>query len=259
MTAYEVYAIRYATVDRMRSENFIARDPHDGPMPMDYFLWLVRGGGRTVLLDTGFGEAAAQARGRHLIQHPVDALRGFGIDPHEIEDVVISHMHYDHAGNLDAFPNACFHLQDRELAFATGRSMRHALLRQPFDVEDVVQMVRHVFDGRVRFYDGDQVLFDGLSLHLIPGHAHGLQAMRVETRRGAVVLAADGSHFYANIEEGNPFPVVVDVAATLEGYDRLLRLAGSIDRIIPGHDPLVKERYPRLESDSCEAWILHGA
>lgn len=258
MTHYEAYAIRYATMNRKRSDNFLAHDPHDGPMPMDYFIWLVRGGGRTIVFDTGFDEAAARARGRDLIQHPADALRSFGVAPEEIQDVVISHMHYDHAGNLDAFPNARFHVQDREMAFATGRAMRFKLISQPFDVEDVVRMVRYTYDGRVCFHDGDVCLFDGLSLHLVPGHAHGLQAMRLETRRGGVVLAADASHFYANMEDGNPFPIVVDVAATLEGYDRLLRLAGDVDHIIPGHDPLVKERYPRLADASCEAWILHA-
>jgi glyoxylase-like metal-dependent hydrolase (beta-lactamase superfamily II) len=101
-------------------------------------------------------------------------------------------------------------------------------------------------------------LIDGLSLHLVPGHAQGLQVMRVETRCGGVVLAADASHFYANMENGNPFPVVVDVTATLEGYDRLLRLAGDVDHIIPGHDPLVKKRYPRLADEGCEAWALHA-
>jgi glyoxylase-like metal-dependent hydrolase (beta-lactamase superfamily II) len=257
MPNHEVFALRYATVERTRNENFLAADPHDGPMPMDYYIWVIRGGGRTVLLDTGFDHDAARRRKREFLQHPADALRAFGIAPEEIEDVVVSHLHYDHAGNLDMFPNARFHLQDREMAFATGRAMRHALMRHPFDVEDVVGMVRLIYDGRVCFHDGDAPLFDGVSLHLIPGHAKGLQAMRVNTALGQVVLASDASHFYANMEDRNPFPVVVDVAATLEGYDRLRQLAESPDNIVPGHDPLVRERYPQVAGTGFEAWELH--
>ncbi len=97
---YEVYAIRYATHARQRSENFMLRDPHDGPMPMDFFVWLLRSGEREILVDTGFNAAAAAARNRNLLRCPIKALRNLGVDPDGIKDVVLTHLHYDHAGNL---------------------------------------------------------------------------------------------------------------------------------------------------------------
>jgi glyoxylase-like metal-dependent hydrolase (beta-lactamase superfamily II) len=257
MVAYEIFAIRYATVDHSARDNFLIRDIHDGPMPMDYYVWLLRNGDRTVLVDTGFDRPAAEARGRTLLQHPVDALQAIGIAAQAIQDVIITHLHYDHAGNLSAFPNATFHLQDAEMAYATGRCMCHGVLRRPFEVEDVVTMVRRVYDGRVRFHEGDATLFPGVSVHLVPGHTRGLQAVRVETARGGVVLASDASHFYANMERRNPFPIVVDVAQMMESWGRLLALAETPDHVVPGHDPLVRALYPKLASDRLEASLLH--
>ena len=240
---YEVFALRYATVERRPAENFISPDPHDGPFSMDYFVWAIRGEGRTIVVDTGFGAAAAEKRGRTLLRPPREALAALGIDCSEVEDVVITHLHYDHAGNLADFPKARFHLQDAEVAYATGRLMRHDMLRHAYDVEDVVSMVRRVYAGRVVFHDGEAEIAPGISLHRIGGHTKGLQAVRVATARGNVVLASDATHFYANIRGRDPFPIVVDVAAMLEGYETLERLADSPDHIVPGHDPEVMRRY----------------
>src|SRR5438046_8010495 len=106
-------------------------------------------------------------------------------------------------------------------------------------------MLRRVYAGLVRFHEGDAELFPGLSLHLIGGHTMGLQVVRVSTRRGWVVLASDASHFYANMEQSRPFPIVWSLADMLAGYDRLRSLAASPGHIIPRHDPMVLERSHR--------------
>jgi glyoxylase-like metal-dependent hydrolase (beta-lactamase superfamily II) len=242
--AYEVYAVKYAHHERRASHNFIGGDPHDGPMPLDYFVWLVRGQGREVLVDTGFSAAMAAKRGRQHLRCPTQGLRLLGVNSSELRDVVITHLHYDHVGGFELFPRATFHLQEREMGYATGRYMCQECFRGAFEAEDVVGMVRRVYDGRVRFHDGDAEVMPGVSLHLIGGHTMGLQAVRVATRRGAVVLASDASHFYANMEQVRPFPIVWSVAEMVDGYRRLRQLAESPAHIIPGHDPLVLQRYP---------------
>lgn len=152
--AYEIYALRYATMSpRTPSMNFLAPDPHDSAaQDLDYFVWLIRGGGRDILVDTGFNAEEASARARKLTLNPVDALERFGVKASAIRDIIVTHLHYDHAGNLDRFANARFHLQEREMAYATGRCMCNGLLRHPFSVEHVTQMVRHVYGERVNFY-----------------------------------------------------------------------------------------------------------
>ena len=255
MEHYEVYAIRYARHDRRASENFLGGDPHDGPMPLDYYVWAIRGATKTYIVDTGFGAEQARLRRRELLRSPVEGLKAIGIDPDKVEDVIITHMHYDHAGGLDLFPNATFHIQDREMAFCTGRSMCHPTFSQSMAVEDVVGMVRRLFAGRVQFHDGDDEIAPGLSLHFIGGHTMGLQSVRVMTRRGAVVLASDAAHLYAHLEQRRAFPVVYNVAEMLEGHDRLRRLASSSRHIVPGHDPLVAKRYPAARPE-LEGFVL---
>ena len=243
---YEVYAIKYAHHARRASENFIGGDPHDGPMPLDYFVWLVRGNGREIVVDTGFSAAVAAKRGRDHLRCPAAALRLLGVDGSTVQDVVITHLHYDHVGNFDLFPEATLHLQDLEMRYATGRHMSEQAHSGAYDVEDVVGMVRRAYAGRVRFHDGDAEICPGVSLHLIGGHTMGLQAVRVRTRRGWLVLASDASHFYANMEQQRPFPIVWSVSDMVDGYRRLRELAESPAHIIPGHDPLVLERYPAV-------------
>ena len=135
------------------------------------------------------------------------------------------------------------------MAFATGRHMRNKPFRAPMDVEHVVGMVRQVYAERVVFHDGDAELVPGFSLHHIGGHTAGLQVVRVNTRRGWVVLASDASHLYANMERGNPYPIIFLEDQMLEGFETLKRLADSDDHIIPGHDPKVMDLYPAPSDD----------
>jgi len=244
MQSYEVYAVRYGRHDRLASANFIGGDPHDGPMPLDYYVWAIVGAGKSYVVDTGFNPESARKRGRQALRPPAEGLQAIGIDPAQVADVIVTHMHYDHAGNFDLFANATYHIQEREMAYCTGRCMCHPALRNSFETDDVAAMVRRVFAGRVRFHDGDEEIAPGLSVHAIGGHTMGLQSVRVMTRRGWVVLASDATHFYAHMEQGRVFPTVHNVGDTLEGYGKLRKLSSSLAHIVPGHDTLVIQRYP---------------
>ncbi|HKW39107.1 MAG TPA: N-acyl homoserine lactonase family protein [Burkholderiales bacterium] len=242
---YEVFAIRYASLTgRKASENFIGGDPHEAGSDLDYFVWLARSASRTFVVDTGFDAAVGARRGRTMITPPGLGLARLGVDAKGVKDVIITHLHYDHVGNWALFPAATFHLQDDEMAYATGRRMAEASQRQAYEVDEVVAMVRGVYGGRVRFHDGDAELAPGLSVHRVAGHTQGLQVVRVRTRAGWIVLASDASHLYANMNDKRPFPVVWDVPMMVAGYARLAELADSPELVVPGHDPLVMRRYP---------------
>lgn len=261
MDTYEVYAIKYASMPRRRRDNFIPADDHDGPMPMDFFVWLLKGcgdaSGRNILVDTGFSQATGVKRNRQWLRCPVEAARTLGVDPATIGDVILTHLHYDHAGNLPLLPNARFHVQDGELDYATGRCMCHATMRHAYAVDDVVELVRKVYADRVVFHAGDGHVAPGVELLLVGGHTKGLQAVRVHTERGWVVLASDASHYYDNIEGERAFPIVFNVADMLAGHRRLKEIAGSVTKLVPGHDPEVLARYPRVEGDAIGTAILH--
>jgi glyoxylase-like metal-dependent hydrolase (beta-lactamase superfamily II) len=250
---YEILAIKYAErTDRFRAESFImpAEDDHATPHPMDYFVWVIRNGARTILVDTGFDEAEGRKRNRKVLRAPAAALESLGISAAQIDQLIVTHLHYDHAGTLGAFPKAHFHLQAAEMQYATGPCMCHPALRVPFTAEHVCEMVRNVYSGRVVFHEGDAEIAPGITVHKVGGHSRGLQCVRVATASGPVVLASDASHYYENFEEGKVFPIVVDVENTLRGYTRLNELAASRRHIVPGHDPLVLQRYPSLNNQT---------
>jgi glyoxylase-like metal-dependent hydrolase (beta-lactamase superfamily II) len=240
---YDVFAIKYAEREARRPEHFIGGDEHDTPMPMDYFVWAIVGNGETWIVDTGFDQGDADRRKRTLVRSASEGLALVGIDAATTPNVILTHMHYDHVGGFDQFANARFHLQDREMAFATGRHMTTPEQRHGFTARHVAEMVIAVHHGRVGFCDGDAELAPGLSVHLLGGHTDGLQVVRVATRSGCLVLASDATHFYENMESVRPFPIVFDVDAMVAGYDRLRELAGRGGTIVPGHDPQVFERH----------------
>ena len=173
-----------------------------------------------------------------------EGLKALGVEPGEVKNVIATHMHWDHAGNYDLFPNARYHVQDTEMAYCTGRCMCHQTLRIPFSESDVHAMVRKVFAYRVDFHDGVEELAPGITVHKIGGHSKGLQCVRVKTKRGYVVVASDCIHLYSHIDEGRVFPITYSVGDTLEGYKTIQKLATSRQHIVPGHDPEVLKIYP---------------
>jgi glyoxylase-like metal-dependent hydrolase (beta-lactamase superfamily II) len=253
---WQIYAIRYAKHMRTTRENMMGGDPHDvSPMPMDYFVWALMSGDRTIVVDTGFEESMAKKRGREYLNNPAEGLKTLGINPAKVEDVIITHMHYDHCGNHNLLPAARYHLQDREMIYCTGRSMTHPFAKFPFEEDDVVAMIRRLYGGRVVFHDGDEEIAPGISVHHVGGHTMGMQVVRVNTRRGFVVLASDSSHYYANIERSLPYPLAYNLTEVLEGYRKVYSLASSREHVIPGHDPLVLERYPAARPE-LEGWVV---
>jgi glyoxylase-like metal-dependent hydrolase (beta-lactamase superfamily II) len=128
---YEIYAIRYGHHDRRSPANYIGGDPHDVLQPLDYYIWAIVGKQTTYVLDTGFDEAMGRKRERAITKPIGEGLKAIGIDPDAVEQVIVSHLHFDHTGNYDLFPRARYHLQDCEMAYATGRCMCHPHMRLP--------------------------------------------------------------------------------------------------------------------------------
>jgi glyoxylase-like metal-dependent hydrolase (beta-lactamase superfamily II) len=175
---------------------------------------------------------------------PIDSLSLLGVDPATVEDVILTHMHYDHVGNFDKFPKARFHLQEPEIHYAVGRYMRHRQLARSFEPDDVCGIVRLNFDGRVVYHNGPADVLPGISIVPTGGHSAGLQFVKINTKRGVVVLASDVTHFYENMETYRPFTTALHIGEMLEAFDTLLAHAASPELIVPGHDPLVMQRYP---------------
>lgn len=246
---YELFAIRYATRGAKRSAHFIGGDPHDGPMPMDYFVWVAKSPERAVVIDIGFNAQIAKKRKRDYLRCPIGSLALVGVNAADVGDVIVTHLHYDHAGNFGLFPRAEFHIQEREMAFATGRYMRYDRCGDAYEPEDVCDLVRLNFGKRVHFHDGDAQIAPGICVHHVGGHTDGLQFATVNTARGVVVVASDASHFYENLGTERPFTRAFHVGDMLTAFDRLAALAPTPAHIVPGHDPMVMDLYPAPSPD----------
>lgn len=202
-----------------------------------------RRGDQVILVDTGYDDTEAVARGRPIRLNPVAALAPFGLQPESINDVIVTHLHYDHTGGLHLFPNAQLHLQAAEMAFATGPCMCHDVLRMPFTAGHVCEAVKRLYSGKQRFYQGDGQVAEGVTVYCIGGHSQCLQAVRLRNAVGWLVLASDTAHFYENLWAHKPFPIVVDLQDMLDGFTRPEALASAPSLIIPGHDPLVRAHF----------------
>ena len=129
---WEVMAVKYAERNaRTRTDSFLFDAANDTTHEMDYYIWVLRQGARVILVDTGYDDHEATSRDRPIQIDPRTALKPLGIAAEDVTEVIVTHLHYDHAGGLHLFPNAKLHLQAAEMAFATGPCMCHDALRMP--------------------------------------------------------------------------------------------------------------------------------
>jgi glyoxylase-like metal-dependent hydrolase (beta-lactamase superfamily II) len=259
---YEVISLRVASdPERTVGKNFFFDSfpaPPETQMPQDYLFWVLRNQTRCLVVDTAFTPEAAAGR-RRKMHRPVPAhLRDLGIDPTEVTDVVMTHLHWDHAGNIGLFPRARIHLQAKELAFCTGPAMLHPSVNKIYSVEDIQSVLVPLFEGRVNIIDGDADLFPGVRAIRVGGHTPGSMVLQVSTARGNVVLASDAAHFWANFERRAPFPILDSFSEALSAFSCIHDLSeGDLSRILPGHDPLQRQLFPSLDGLD-EATRLHA-
>lgn len=239
--------IRYATrPTAIRGEHFYGHDEcAQESMPIDYFVWLVTGPEKALLVDAGFTPEVADRRpGRIHLGSPLEVAEALGYPKSCISDVVVTHLHYDHTGYLSQLPASRLHIQERELAFWVGRHAHRPTFSSIVEIDDVVEIVRRNHAGSVDLIDGVSHIAQGVSTHRVGGHTPGMQVVRVELADGrVVVLASDASHFYENIHGDRPFSIAHTVPDMFDAFDTVRGLSmgreGKPGVIVPGHDPHV--------------------
>ncbi len=242
----EVLAVRYGTVQTSRSGTFYQYEQYgepDAPLAMDYFFWLIRGPGGIVLVDTGFAAEVGRRRGRTCLVDPVRALAGLDVTPGDVDHIVVSHLHYDHIGNLAAFPAATISAARPELDFWTGAGPAAAGcadLAEPAEIGWLADQARR---GRVQLIDGDAEVAPGVEVRLVGGHTPGQLVTSVRTAAGPVLLASDAVHFYEEMRMDRPHRFVLDVGAMRAAYAWLRAQEQDGALVIAGHDPEVTARF----------------
>jgi glyoxylase-like metal-dependent hydrolase (beta-lactamase superfamily II) len=248
---YEVIAVRYGTRTGHKGEiylNYQTYGEPDEPLGMDYYCWVARNANRTVLIDTGFGPEGGVRRNRTTLVAPVDALARLGIDAATAPQVVVTHAHYDHIGNLAAFPAAEVIMAWREFEFWTGPYGR----RQQFAWSTEATEIAHLSDvrrqGRLTPVDAATTIAPGIEVVPVGGHTPGQVVVLVATEGGQAVLASDAAHYYEEVERDRPFAFVADLEAMYRGFDLLKEITAEPGRVlVPGHDPQVMARFAPLD------------
>jgi glyoxylase-like metal-dependent hydrolase (beta-lactamase superfamily II) len=248
---YEVIAVRYGTLTAHKSQlyhRYEAYGEADAEVEMAYYFWILRAGGKTILVDTGFDPAAAARRGRTCLCPPLEALSRVGVEPEAVSAVIVTHLHYDHIGNLDAFPHAEVVVPSREFEFWTGTAAAHFQFAAHVEPREVALLAEAKRAGRVRLTDGIEEIFDGITARCVGGHSPGQQVTVVSALAGDVVLASDAVHFYEEFELDRPFGVIADLEQMYAAYDLLRELVAAEGAVlVPGHDPAVLARFPALD------------
>ncbi|HXR13353.1 MAG TPA: N-acyl homoserine lactonase family protein [Solirubrobacteraceae bacterium] len=251
--SYEIVAVRYGTVRSQKSELFYRYQAYgepDASQDMDFFFYVLRRGEEVIVIDTGFRPAAAAPRGRECLTPPAQALARLGIDPARVKRLLITHLHWDHIGNVELFEAAELFVPAAELEFWSAPISRNVQFWAHVDPEGVALIEGAWRAGRVAVTGEQQEIAPGLRTITVGGHSPGQQVLVVDTASGPVVLASDAVHLYEELELERPFSVMVNLREMYEGYALLKRLRTEGASIVPGHDPLVTERYPDLGGDA---------
>jgi len=219
------------------------------PMDMAYYMWLVTNGEHSVVVDLGFTREMCAKRGRQWLHEPAGLFDQVGFPTDKIEHVIVSHMHWDHVGNYKLFPNAKFYIQEDEMTFWTGKYVKYPVFQHAIEVEDVVEMVRYNYAGRLYFPDSGDEIVPGVKVHKVGGHTKGIMITEVPTASGTAVIASDAVHTYANLRSNTPFTIIHSVPDFIDGFNTMRRLAADEDHILPGHDADVMNRHPLVHED----------
>jgi glyoxylase-like metal-dependent hydrolase (beta-lactamase superfamily II) len=256
--SYRALAVRYATRETTLSDAYYRWSSYgepDGPIVMDYFFWVLEPrhdpGAPPIVVDCGFDPVRGERMGRRCLCAPAEALARLGIDPAGVSLLIVSHIHYDHVGNLHLFPNARMPVAQAEFDFWTADPVATRSQFAGHSDPAGVQALRDAHaEGRVALIGDRTELADGITAVRVGGHAPGQLILEVAGERGPLILASDAIHYYDELEAERPFGVFSDLAGMYRGYATLRDYADGGAVLVPGHDPAVMERFAALDGDA---------
>jgi glyoxylase-like metal-dependent hydrolase (beta-lactamase superfamily II) len=250
MSNYEIYALKYAGPFVRTGAHLMWYRDWDTLEKIYYYIWCIKGAGQTVVVDTGLTPALAQERELEGYVNPVEVLARIDVKAEDVRNVVVTHMHFDHAGGASLFPRATFYVQAEEYRFWARDPIAS---RPPFeaiaDPASTAYLAALEDTDRLALLDGDQQILPGIRCLLAPGHTVALQAVAVNTARGTAILGSDCAHVFRNFHEDWPSVLIVDLVGWMKTYDKLRQEASSSDLLFPGHDRRLLDDYPSVAED----------
>lgn len=251
---YVVTIAKYGTRSTVRSDVFLNYPVYhqaDGPIRMDYFVWVLRNDERTLVVDTGFSRHGGAVRKREMLMDPPELFTRLGVNPDDAPTVLITHAHFDHIGNLRHFPRSPMLLSEAEYRFWQGKHAQRALFHHSVEDDELAALASYVDEGRVELFGGRREVAPGVELVEIGGHTPGQSVVVVQTSEGPALLASDAIHYYEEYEADMPFTSVADLVGMYDGFDTIRRMvtSGEVRHLVSGHDPATLERFAAVEGD----------
>jgi glyoxylase-like metal-dependent hydrolase (beta-lactamase superfamily II) len=203
-----------------------------GPLEIAYRAWALRSQEECILVDTGPPPDEAARRGLRQIRPIGHALLDIGVHVQDVRDVVLTHLHWDHASSADQFANATFHVQRKEVDFFLGQAHEHPATGRFFSHREM--LARLLESGRVHVCDGDYELRSGLRLMHVGGHTPGSQIVVIERAEGRAVIASDAIPLNRNYTDLIPNGILVNVVDAVAAL-KTVRSLGATE-IYTGHD-----------------------
>jgi glyoxylase-like metal-dependent hydrolase (beta-lactamase superfamily II) len=244
---YEVSMVRFAGFHGFPVAELVKGADTARRTDLAFIIGVIKGNGRTVLLDAGFYRPQFLAAWKPFdYQRPSDAIAKAGVTPGAVTDIIISHVHWDHLDGADLFPNARIWIQKAEYEHYVGAD--GLPLGEAIDTVDAQMLARLRRAGRVQLVDGDaREVMPGITVYTGGRHTYASQYAAVRTAKGVVVLASDNMYMFENLEKHVPIGATFapgDSVSNLAAQDRMRRLASNPRFIIPGHDPEIFVRFP---------------
>src|SRR5579885_2961539 len=243
---YEIYAIKYATLKQFPLGGLVEGESRNTRLDIGMYIFLIKGGGKNILFDCGFYRPQFLRQWKPAdYEIPSAAVERMGLKAADISDVIISHIHWDHADGFDLFPNAKIWIQKEELEYYAGDAWSGGKRRTAADPDDIVGLVKMNTEGRLNLVNGDaQQILPGITAYTGGKHTYQSQFIGVKTAEGTVVLASDNMYMYMNLEKHKPIAATLDRESNLRAQDRMKTLASNPKLIIPGHEPAVMKNFP---------------
>jgi len=244
---YEVVAIRYATVPQFPVSALIKGADVSRKFDIAMMVWLIRGDGRNVLVDSGFYRPQFFKNWNVTgFVRPDEAVRRAGVAPEAITDVILTHAHWDHADGADLFPKARIWIQKDEYVYYTADAWQKDGKHGGIEPEDMAALLKANTEGRLQLVDGDREVLPGIRVHTGGRHTYASQYVSVTAKAGTVILASDNLYLYENLDKHVPIAQTFDAASNLAAQDRMKMIATDPRLIVPGHDPAVMTRFPAV-------------